>query len=205
MTMRLGRGGGIQDHDQGAARRADRGRSRRRVNHTAEATGPAPCSASRESTFGVLPPDAGQARVRERHRLRQHVNCAHPQVRALIVDCLKYWAEEMHVDGFRFDLATVLARDANGFNERSALFKAIRAEPSLRRVKLIAEPWDIGWGGYQLEDFPPAGRNGRPLPRHGALVLARDAARIGELAERFAGSSDLFHTAAASPPPTSIS
>ena len=84
------------------------------------------------------------------------VNCGHPQVRALIVDCLKYWVEEMHVDGFRFDLATVLGREGEGgFNEHAALFKALRSEPALTYVKLIAEPWDVGWGGYQLGRFPP--------------------------------------------------
>ena len=59
------------------------------------------------------------------------LNCENPPVRSLIIDCLKYWVEEMHVDGFRFDLATVLARDGQGFNEHSAFFKAVRAEPSL--------------------------------------------------------------------------
>ncbi len=83
------------------------------------------------------------------------VNCEHPRVRSLIVDCLKYWVEEMHVDGFRFDLATVLGRDAGGFNAHAAIFKALRAEPALAYVKLIAEPWDLGVGGYQLGHFPP--------------------------------------------------
>ncbi len=83
------------------------------------------------------------------------VNCAHPQVRELVVDCLRYWVQEMHVDGFRFDLATVLAREDGGFNPHSPFFKAVRAERALERVKLIAEPWDVGWGGYQLGRFPP--------------------------------------------------
>ena len=74
------------------------------------------------------------------------VNCEHPQVRTLILDCLKYWVEDMHVDGFRFDLGTVLARDAGGFNEQAPIFKALRAEPALTYVKLITEPWDVGWG-----------------------------------------------------------
>src|SRR6202451_1554448 len=78
------------------------------------------------------------------------VNCGHAQVRALIIDCLKYWVEEMHVDGFRFDLATVLAREDKGFNEHCAFFKSLRAEASLAYVKLIAEPWDVGFGGYPL-------------------------------------------------------
>ena len=107
-------------------------------NHTAEGNGAGPVLSLKgidNSVYYRLMPDK-----REYENVTgcgNTVNCAHPQVRALIVDCLKYWAEEMHVDGFRFDLATVLARDANGFNERSALFKAIRAEPSLRSSKAV--------------------------------------------------------------------
>jgi isoamylase len=121
------------------------------------------------------------------------VNCEHPQVRTLIIDCLKYWVEEMHVDGFRFDLATVLAREGNGFNEQSAFFKALRAEPALAYVKLIAEPWDVGWGGYQLGRFPPGWSEWNDRFRDAVRSFwRRDGGRIGELAERFAGSSDVF-------------
>jgi glycogen operon protein len=121
------------------------------------------------------------------------VNCEHPQVRALIIDCLKYWAEDMHVDGFRFDLATVLAREGSGFNEHSAFFKSLRAEPSLAYVKLIAEPWDVGWGGYQLGRFPPGWAEWNDRYRDTVRAFwRRDGAKIGEFAERFAGSSDLF-------------
>jgi isoamylase len=121
------------------------------------------------------------------------VNCDHRQVRELIVDCLKYWTQEMHVDGFRFDLATVLGRDAGGFNEHSDFFKAVRAEPALDRAKLIAEPWDVGWGGYQLGRFPPGWAEWNDRYRDTVRSFwRRDIGRIGELAERFAGSSDLF-------------
>ena len=121
------------------------------------------------------------------------VNCEHPQVRAMIIECLKYWTQEMHVDGFRFDLATVLARDGGGFNEHSEFFKAVRAEPSLQHVKLIAEPWDVGWGGYQLGRFPAGWAEWNDRYRDTVRSFwRRDAGRIGELAERFAGSSDLF-------------
>ncbi len=76
-------------------------------------------------------------------------------MRALIIDCLKYWVEDMHVDGFRFDLATVLGRDGRRLQRaQRRFFKALRAEPALAYVKLIAEPWDVGWGGYQLGRFP---------------------------------------------------
>jgi isoamylase len=121
------------------------------------------------------------------------VNCEHPRVRALIIDCLKYWVEEMHVDGFRFDLATVLAREANGFNAHAALFKALRAEPALAYVKLIAEPWDVGLGGYQLGHFPPGWSEWNDRYRDTVRAFWRgDSGKLGEFAERFAGSSDLF-------------
>ena len=121
------------------------------------------------------------------------VNCEHREVRALIIECLKYWAEDMHVDGFRFDLATVLARDGNGFNERSEFFDAVRAEPSLADVKLIAEPWDVGYGGYQLGRFPAGWAEWNDRCRDTLRAFwRRDGGRVGELAERIAGSSDLF-------------
>jgi glycogen operon protein len=121
------------------------------------------------------------------------VNCEHPQVRALIIDCLKYWAEVLHVDGFRFDLATVLAREGNGFNEHCAFFKSLRAEPSLAYVKLIAEPWDVGWGGYQLGRFPPGWAEWNDRYRDAIRSFwRRDGGKVGEFAERFSGSSDLF-------------
>ena len=121
------------------------------------------------------------------------VNCEHPQVRALIIDCLKYWVEEMHVDGFRFDLATVLAREGSGFNKASAFFEAVRAEPVLAYIKLIAEPWDVGWGGYQLGNFPPGWAEWNDRYRDTTRAFwRRDAGRIGEFAERIAGSSDVF-------------
>jgi glycogen operon protein len=121
------------------------------------------------------------------------VNCEHSQVRTLIVDCLKYWVEDMHVDGFRFDLATVLAREGNGFNEYCAFFKSLRAEPALTYVKLIAEPWDVGWGGYQLGRFPPGWAEWNDRYRDAVRSFwRRDGGKIGEFAERFAGSSDVF-------------
>ena len=121
------------------------------------------------------------------------VCCEHPQVRTLIIDCLKYWVEEMHVDGFRFDLATVLGREGTGFNERGSFFKSLRSEPALAFVKLIAEPWDVGWGGYQLGRFPAAWSEWNDRYRDAMRSFwRRDAGRIGEFAERFAGSSDLF-------------
>jgi isoamylase len=121
------------------------------------------------------------------------VNCEHPQVRALVIDCLRYWVEEMHVDGFRFDLATVLGREAGVFDPQAALFKALRAEPALAYVKLIAEPWDVGPGGYQLGRYPLGWSEWNDRFRDTARAFWRgDAGKVGEFAERFAGSSDVF-------------
>ncbi len=121
------------------------------------------------------------------------VRCEHPQVRTLIIDCLKYWVEEMHVDGFRFDLATILGREANGFDPQGAFFQALRAERALSYIKLIAEPWDIGWGGYQLGRFPPGWSEWNDRYRDTVRAFWRgEGGKVGELAERLAGSSDLF-------------
>jgi isoamylase len=121
------------------------------------------------------------------------VSCEHPEVRSLIIECLKYWVEDMHVDGFRFDLATVLARDGRGFNENSPFFKSLRAEASLAYIKLIAEPWDVGWGGYQLGRFPAGWSEWNDRYRDTVRAFwRRDSGRVGEFAERFAGSSDIF-------------
>jgi glycogen operon protein len=121
------------------------------------------------------------------------VNCEHPVVRALIVECMKYWVQEMHVDGFRFDLGTVLAREDGGFNENSPFFKAVRADPALAYVKLITEPWDVGLGGYQLGRFPAGWSEWNDRYRDTVRSFWRgDGGRVGELAERLAGSSDLF-------------
>jgi isoamylase len=121
------------------------------------------------------------------------VNCEHGQVRSLIIECLKYWVDEMHVDGFRFDLATVLGRDRNGFNEHSAFFKTLRADASFAYVKLIAEPWDVGFGGYQLGRFPSGWSEWNDRYRDAVRSFwRRDGGKVGEFAERFAGSSDIF-------------
>jgi isoamylase len=121
------------------------------------------------------------------------VNCAHPAVRSLIIDCLRYWTCEMHVDGYRFDLGTVLARDDNGFNEHAAFFDAVRGETSLAHVKLIAEPWDVGQGGYQLGHFPIGWSEWNDKYRDAVRSFWRaDLGKVGEFAERLAGSSDVF-------------
>ena len=113
--------------------------------------------------------------------------------RKWVVDCLRYWVEQCHVDGFRFDLATVLGRDTPDFNASAQLFTDIKNEPSLQNIKLIAEPWDIGHYGYQVGNFPSyfAEWNDRFRDDLCRFWLWKSG-EIGAFAERFAGSSDLF-------------
>ena len=113
--------------------------------------------------------------------------------RKWVVECLRYWAEQCHVDGFRFDLASVLGRDTPNFNAQAQLFTDIKNEPSLQNIKLIAEPWDIGHYGYQVGNFPNyfAEWNDRFRDDLCRFWLWKSG-EIGAFAERFAGSSDLF-------------
>lgn len=83
------------------------------------------------------------------------LNVSHARVMQMVMDSLRYWVEQTHVDGFRFDLGTILAREPNGFDNQSGFLKACSQDPTLRAVKLIAEPWDCGPGGYQVGAFPP--------------------------------------------------
>jgi glycogen operon protein len=116
-----------------------------------------------------------------------------PAVRGLVLDCLRYWTEEMRVDGFRFDLATVVGRDPSGFNRNAPFFSALRSDPVLAYVKLIAEPWDVGPGGYQLGHFPAGWSEWNDRYRDTVRAFWRgDRGLLGAFAERFAGSSDLF-------------
>ena len=107
------------------------------------------------------------------------LNVRHPQVLALIMDSLRYWASEMHVDGFRFDLASSLARQLHEVDRLSSFFTLIHQAPSLRHAKIIAEPWDVGVGGYQVGNFPVrwAEWNGRYRDAVRALVARRRRAR----------------------------
>ncbi|HEY5897573.1 MAG TPA: glycogen debranching protein GlgX [Burkholderiales bacterium] len=128
-------------------------------------------------------------------------NGAHRVVLALIMDSLRYWVQEMHVDGFRFDLASTLARSAGQvFDRNGAFLSAIRQDPVLSQVKLIAEPWDLGEGGYQLGNFPPGWREWNDKYRDAMRSFWRgDPGVIGELASRLAGSSDIFQPAGRNP------
>jgi glycogen operon protein len=113
----------------------------------------------------------------------------------LVIDCLRYWVEEMRVDGFRFDLAPVLGRDDGRFRTDASFFKAVAGESSLRYVKMIAEPWDVGPDGYQLSRFPPGWSEWNDLYRDTMRGFWRgNPGDLGRFAERFAGSSDLYRS-----------
>ena len=128
------------------------------------------------------------------------ISVASAAARRLIVDCLRYWVEEMHVDGFRFDLAAVLGRDDGRFQRDSRFFQDIAAERPLRYTKLLAEPWDIGFEGYQLGRFPPGWSEWNDLYRDTMRAFWRGNPGIrGNFAERFAGSSDLFRASGRRP------
>ncbi|MEK7731462.1 MAG: glycogen debranching protein GlgX, partial [Planctomycetota bacterium] len=121
------------------------------------------------------------------------LNMTHPRVRQLVIDSLHYWVGEMHVDGFRFDLATTLARDAKGVDGALAFFATLRDDPVLAQVKLIAEPWDVGEGGYHLGRFPPGWAEWNDRYRDTVRRFWRgDAGQIGAFASRLTGSNDLF-------------
>ncbi len=122
------------------------------------------------------------------------LNTAHRVVLALVMDSLRYWVQEMHVDGFRFDLAATLARNAQGaFDRNVAFLAAVRQDPVLSQVKLIAEPWDLGEGGYQLGNFPPGWTEWNDKYRDAVRAYWRgDDNTIGHLAARLSGSHDIF-------------
>jgi isoamylase len=117
----------------------------------------------------------------------------HPQVLKLVMDSLRYWVQEMHVDGFRFDLASTLAREERGVDRLSSFFDVIHQDPVLSEVKLIAEPWDIGEGGYQVGNFPVLWTEWNGKYRDDVRAYWRgDEGTVNELAYRLTGSSDLY-------------
>lgn len=118
---------------------------------------------------------------------------SHPCVLRMVTDSLRYWVEQMHVDGFRFDLATTLARVNSEFDEHASFLDAVAQDPSLATVKLIAEPWDIGMGGYRVGGFPPQWAEWNDRYRDCVRRFWRgDGGQLPELASRLAGSSDIF-------------
>ncbi|MGA9595004.1 MAG: glycogen debranching protein GlgX, partial [Acidimicrobiia bacterium] len=121
------------------------------------------------------------------------LNVRHPAVLKLIMDSLRYWVTEMHVDGFRFDLAAALARELHSVDRLSSFFDLIQQDPVVNRVKLIAEPWDVGDGGYQVGNFPPLWSEWNAKYRDGVRDYWRGTDwSLANFASRFTGSSDLY-------------
>ena len=128
------------------------------------------------------------------------LNMRHPRVLQLIMDSLRYWVQEMHVDGFRFDLATALARELYEVDRLGAFFDIIHQDPVLSRVKLIAEPWDLGSGGYQVGNFPGGWTEWNDRYRDTMRAFWKgDGGLIGEFARRLTGSSDLYECSGRQP------
>jgi isoamylase len=172
-------------------------------NHTAEGGDGGPTLSMRgidnQSYYRLLP-----------HDLRQYINwtgCGntlnmdHPEVLRMVLDCLRYWVSEMHVDGFRFDLATTLGRQGENFEREGHFFTSIHQDPVLAGVKLIAEPWDLGPDGYRLGAFPREWAEWNDRFRDTVRGYWRgDPALVPRLVERLAGSSDLFELGGRGPP-----
>jgi glycogen operon protein len=128
------------------------------------------------------------------------LNMRHPSVLQLLLDSLRYWVTEMHVDGFRFDLAAALARELYEVDRLTAFFEVLRQDPVLSRVKLIAEPWDVGAGGYQVGNFPPGWAEWNDKYRDTMRAYWKgDGGLIGEFAQRLTGSSDLYNRSSRRP------
>ena len=170
-------------------------------NHTAEADHMGPTLSFRgldnASYYRLKPSDPSQNE--NFSGCGNTLNLSHPRVLQMVMDSLRYWAADMHVDGFRFDLAPVLGRTDSGFDPQSAFFAAIAQDPVLSRVKLIAEPWDIGPGGYQVGSFPRGWYEWNDKFRDGmrrfwlqGAANSNEAASRGEFAMRLCASSDVY-------------
>ena len=165
-------------------------------NHTAEGNHLGPTLSFRgidNASYYWLTPD--------NHRFYENftgcgnaLNLAHPRVLQMVMDSLRYWVETCHVDGFRFDLATTLGRGPHGFDRNAPFFAAIGQDPVLANVKLIAEPWDVGLGGYQVGNFPPRWSEWNDKFRYALRGFWTRAEEhlVGEVATRMIGSADLF-------------
>ncbi|MBZ4022468.1 glycogen debranching enzyme GlgX [Rhodobacter sp. TJ_12] len=164
-------------------------------NHSGEGDGSGPTLSLRGLDNGSYYrlAEGGRAYVNETGT-GNTLNLAHPMVLRLVTDSLRHWVEEMGVDGFRFDLAATLGRGSSGrFKAWAPLLSAIRQDPVLGSVKLIAEPWDIGPGGYRLGDFPHPFIEWNDRFRDGVRQFWRgDAGQIPEIARRIAGSAEIF-------------
>lgn len=164
-------------------------------NHTAEGNqlGPTLCFRGIDNAayYRLMPDD--QRYYMDYTGTGNTLNMMHPRVLQMIMDSLRYWVLEMHVDGFRFDLASALARELHEVDRLGAFFDIIHQDPVLSQVKLIAEPWDLGEGGYQVGNFPVGWTEWNGRYRDAVRAYWRgDKHLIGELAYRLTGSSDLY-------------
>ncbi|MGH7156051.1 MAG: glycogen debranching protein GlgX, partial [Acetobacteraceae bacterium] len=164
-------------------------------NHTAEGSEIGPTLSFRgldNASYYVLPHEEKRHCV-DYTGCGNTLNLAHPRVLQLVMDALRYWVTSFHVDGFRFDLSATLGREAHGFDPCSGFFDAVGQDPVLATVKLIAEPWDVGPGGYQLGQHPPRWAEWNDRFRDGVRRFWRgDAGQRPDFAARLAGSADLF-------------
>jgi glycogen operon protein len=171
-------------------------------NHTAEGNHMGPTLSFRgidNTSYYWLKPD--EPRYYEDFTgVGNSLNLTHPRVLQMVMDSLRYWVEVCHVDGFRFDLASTLGRGPNGFDKAAAFFAAVRQDPVLAGVKLVAEPWDVGPGGYQVGGFPPGWSEWNDQYRR---IMRRythgEGNLLGEVSRRMTGSADLFNHDGRSP------
>ena len=161
-------------------------------NHTAEGNELGPTLSFR----GICNP--GYYRLSDGRHYMDYTGCgntldvSNPHVLQMVMDSLRYWVTEMHVDGFRFDLASALARSFHDVDMLGTFMTTIQQDPTLRRVKLIAEPWDVGPGGYQVGEFPTLWAEWNGRYRDNLRDFWRGAAGVGELGWRLSGSADLY-------------
>jgi isoamylase len=164
-------------------------------NHTAEGGPDGPTYAFRgldNPAYYRLDPEHPRGYI-DTTGVGNSLNVRHPMALRLIMDSLRYWVSEMHVDGFRFDLASTLARELAAVDKLSAFFDLVAQDPVVNRVKLIAEPWDLGEGGYQVGNFPPLWTEWNGMYRDTLRDYWRgEPSMIDDLAARLAGSSDLY-------------
>ncbi len=171
-------------------------------NHTGEGGHLGPTLSLRgidnASYYRLLPDDLSQ--YMDFTGCGNSLNMVHPRTMQLIMDSLRYWVQDMHVDGFRFDLAPALARELYEVNRLGTFFDIIQQDPVLSQVKLIAEPWDLGPGGYQVGNFPVGWTEWNGKYRDTVRRFWRgDAGQVAELGYRLTGSSDLYGLSGRSP------
>jgi len=166
-------------------------------NHTAEGSHLGPTLSFRgidNRQYYRLDPD-DPARYHDTTGCGNSLNARSPQTLQLIMDSLRYWVQEMHVDGFRFDLAATLARDFFDVDRLATFFEVVQQDPVISQVKLIAEPWDIGPGGYQVGNFPPLWTEWNGKFRDTVRDFWRgEPATLSEFASRLCGSADLYQS-----------